>query len=200
MQGRLAGLDRRQAGPVFGTRRDLAQLQQRWDRALAENVIVILTRGAAVGQINGIALYDLVGYSWIAGPERIIVSWPTMLGYSTLLLLAAGAAASALLLWQVREREPGADAAEAGDGERALGRRLELDLAAEELATGDRLDGAGDDEGPFRGPGRGGCGSPGCGRARACRPGSVRPFGQLPHGGHLLPGAVPRGQALRGSR
>jgi predicted ATP-dependent protease len=42
------------------------------DRALAEGVILILTRGSAVGQINGIALYDLVGYSF-GVPVRITV-------------------------------------------------------------------------------------------------------------------------------
>ncbi|MFH1313226.1 MAG: hypothetical protein ABIJ00_08360 [Candidatus Eisenbacteria bacterium] len=33
---------------------------------------------------------DLLGYSWVGPPERVIVSWPTMLGYSTLLLLVLG--------------------------------------------------------------------------------------------------------------
>ena len=30
---------------------------------------------------------DLFGYEWVGGPERLTVSWPTMLGYSTLLFL-----------------------------------------------------------------------------------------------------------------
>jgi len=33
---------------------------------------------------------DLLGFSWVGPPERVLVSWPTMLGYTTLLLLAAG--------------------------------------------------------------------------------------------------------------
>jgi len=33
---------------------------------------------------------DLLGYSWVGPPEKMIVSWPTMLGYSTLLLLILG--------------------------------------------------------------------------------------------------------------
>lgn len=31
---------------------------------------------------------DLLGFNWIGGPEMLIASWPTMIGYSTLLLLA----------------------------------------------------------------------------------------------------------------
>ncbi len=31
---------------------------------------------------------DLLGYVWLGGPEQALVAWPTMLGYSTLLLAA----------------------------------------------------------------------------------------------------------------
>ena len=41
---------------------------------------------------------DLLGYGWIGGPEKATVSWPTMLGYSTILLLLA----SAKRLWRHR--------------------------------------------------------------------------------------------------
>jgi hypothetical protein len=34
---------------------------------------------------------DLLGYSWFGGPEETLVSWPTMIGYSTLLLLLVAA-------------------------------------------------------------------------------------------------------------
>lgn len=33
---------------------------------------------------------DLLGFAWIASPEAAIVSWPTMLGYSTLLIAVLG--------------------------------------------------------------------------------------------------------------
>ena len=33
---------------------------------------------------------DLLGFNWVGLPDRVVVSWPTMLGYSTLLLLLAG--------------------------------------------------------------------------------------------------------------
>lgn len=33
---------------------------------------------------------DLLGYKWVGPPEAITISWPTMLGYSTLLLLVIG--------------------------------------------------------------------------------------------------------------
>ena len=33
---------------------------------------------------------DLFGYGWVGGPERLTVSWPTMLGYSTLAFLVLG--------------------------------------------------------------------------------------------------------------
>jgi len=41
---------------------------------------------------------DLFGYQWVGGPERVTVSWATMLGYSTLLLLLA----HARRLWRQR--------------------------------------------------------------------------------------------------
>jgi hypothetical protein len=33
---------------------------------------------------------DLLGFLWVGGPEGVIVSWPAMLGYSTLVLCALG--------------------------------------------------------------------------------------------------------------
>jgi hypothetical protein len=36
---------------------------------------------------------DLLGFSWVGPPERVIVSWPTMFGYTAVALLAVGAAA-----------------------------------------------------------------------------------------------------------
>lgn len=33
---------------------------------------------------------DILGYSWLGPPEHITVSWPTMVGYSTLVLLVLG--------------------------------------------------------------------------------------------------------------
>ncbi|MAB78196.1 MAG: hypothetical protein CMJ89_02480 [Planctomycetes bacterium] len=33
---------------------------------------------------------DLFGYFWLGGPEEVVVSWPTMLGYGTLLLWIVG--------------------------------------------------------------------------------------------------------------
>jgi hypothetical protein len=33
---------------------------------------------------------DLLGFSWVGPPERLVVSWPTMFSYSALLLLVAG--------------------------------------------------------------------------------------------------------------
>lgn len=40
---------------------------------------------------------DLLGYFWIGGAEEVIVSWPTMLGFSTLLLLLVS-------LWRLRRQ------------------------------------------------------------------------------------------------
>jgi hypothetical protein len=39
---------------------------------------------------NPLRANDLVGHYWMAQPDGMIVSWPTMVGYSTLLLLALG--------------------------------------------------------------------------------------------------------------
>ena len=45
---------------------------------------------AAGAEIMGVQVKranDLFGFEWVGGPESLTVSWPTMLGYSTLLLL-----------------------------------------------------------------------------------------------------------------
>ncbi len=34
---------------------------------------------------------DLLGFSWVGPPERLVVSWPTMLGWTTVLVLLLGA-------------------------------------------------------------------------------------------------------------
>jgi hypothetical protein len=44
----------------------------------------------AFGGLQGYRSNDLLGYNWIGPPERLVVSWPCMLGYSTLLLIVAG--------------------------------------------------------------------------------------------------------------
>ncbi|MFH2003109.1 MAG: hypothetical protein ABIK28_25815 [Planctomycetota bacterium] len=33
---------------------------------------------------------DLLGFLWVGGPERVILAWPVLLGYSSLLLILAG--------------------------------------------------------------------------------------------------------------
>ena len=41
-------------------------------------------------QAQGRRENDLLGYFWLGGPEQTVVSWPTMLGYGTLLLWVLG--------------------------------------------------------------------------------------------------------------
>ncbi len=41
-------------------------------------------------QAQGRRENDLLGYFWLGGPEQTVVSWPTMLGYGTLLLWILG--------------------------------------------------------------------------------------------------------------
>jgi hypothetical protein len=45
---------------------------------------------SATAPAEMIRFNDLYGFFWIGGPERSTVSWPTMLGYTTLLVLALG--------------------------------------------------------------------------------------------------------------
>ena len=45
---------------------------------------------AAATPAEMIRFNDLLGFFWIGGPEKCTVSWPTMLGYSTLVLIALG--------------------------------------------------------------------------------------------------------------
>jgi hypothetical protein len=42
------------------------------------------------GETVGDRANDLLGYIWVGPPERVVVSWPTMLGYSSLLLIVLG--------------------------------------------------------------------------------------------------------------
>lgn len=46
--------------------------------------------GTAFAPAEMIRFNDLLGFFWIGGPEKSTVSWPTMLGYSTLALLLIG--------------------------------------------------------------------------------------------------------------
>lgn len=45
---------------------------------------------SAVGGHQATRVNDLLGFNWVGPPDRVRVSWPTMLGYSTLILLLVG--------------------------------------------------------------------------------------------------------------
>ena len=45
---------------------------------------------AAAGAIEAMRVNDVLGYGWVGPPDRLRVSWPSMLGYGTLLVLALG--------------------------------------------------------------------------------------------------------------
>lgn len=46
--------------------------------------------GTAAYSVEKHRVNDLFGFYWLGGPEECFVSWPTMLGYSSLLLIALG--------------------------------------------------------------------------------------------------------------
>jgi len=65
-------------------------------------ISALMEGGAGSGGEDGVAAdvarqvkrsNDLLGFSWVGPPERLVVSWPTMLGYTSLGVLVAGAAA-----------------------------------------------------------------------------------------------------------
>jgi hypothetical protein len=57
---------------------------------LISQTTVSMEAQVALGEHAAKRSNDLVGFLWVGGPERLLVAWPVMCGYTTLLLLLAG--------------------------------------------------------------------------------------------------------------